>query len=57
VPAPDEYQLALKVWNYLGGLEWQGLDVAVEKFGIIDVERLIDSLVAMRDFQARKLED
>ena len=38
----------------LGGLEWEGLDVAIEIHGASDVEQVVRHLVTIRDFQARK---
>jgi hypothetical protein len=41
--------MVVRVWNLLGGLEWQALDVAVELFGVTDVEALIRGLAIIRD--------
>jgi hypothetical protein len=46
--------LALQVWNLLGGIDWSGLPLAAEMFGIEDVEQLVRDLVTVRDFQRAK---
>jgi len=43
------------VWNFLGGdIDWHGLPVAVELFGIHDVEALIMALIVIRDYQRQQ---
>jgi len=39
------------VWNLLGGeIDWAGLPVVAELFGITDIELLIKQLALIRDF-------
>jgi hypothetical protein len=42
------------VWNLLGGIDWNGLPLVCEMFGIEDVEQLVRDLVTVRDFQKAK---
>lgn len=37
--------------NGMGGIDWSGLDLAVERFEIEDVEGLIDRLVTIKNHQ------
>ncbi len=55
VAPPDGVSLAVDMWNYMKGLEWQALPIVFEKFGIQDedAEMMLDRLVTMRDFQNR----
>lgn len=41
--------------NGAGGLDWAGLDVAVELYGVDDVEMLIERLLVIRDYEAPKV--
>jgi hypothetical protein len=38
----------------LGGLDWAGLPVAAEMFGVDDVDSLVRDLVTIRDYQRPK---
>jgi hypothetical protein len=40
------------VWNAIGGvIDWQGLPVVAELFGITDIEQLIFDLITIRENQ------
>lgn len=45
--------LAVKAWNLLGGLDWQGIEAVAELLGIEDVDMLIHQLAALRDYQRK----
>lgn len=46
---PDEAQLAIDAWNYMGGtIAWEALPYFVERFGIVDVDAFIEHLVTIR---------
>jgi hypothetical protein len=47
--APACAALAVRVWNFLGGLDWAGLPTAMQIFGVQDPDTLIHALVAIRD--------
>jgi len=48
--APDpSTALAVRAWNMLGGLEWNGIETVTEVLGIEDVETLIVQLALLRD--------
>ena len=38
----------------LGGLDWAGLPVACELFGVKDVDALVRNLVTIREYQRPK---
>jgi len=40
----------VRVWNRLGGLDWAGLEIVGEAFGVEDYEILIAQLAKIRDF-------
>lgn len=40
----------------MGGLEWEALPIAIEKFGIEDVDTLLNHLVAIRNDQDKRRE-
>lgn len=40
---------AIDVWNMIGGLNYPALPLAVEYYGISDVEMLLAELMAIRD--------
>ncbi len=42
------------MWNVLGGIDWAGLPLVAEMFGIDDVEQLVRDLVTVREFQKAK---
>jgi hypothetical protein len=46
---PDGAAIACKVWQMLGGLDWLGLEIAAERFGVDDIEVLITQLETIRD--------
>lgn len=48
--------LAIRVWNVLGGMDWAGLEAAVEMFGADDVDLLIHRLAAIRDWQNESMD-
>lgn len=52
-PCPDGSVLTVRAWNLMGGLDWAALPVVAEMLGVRDVERLIDGLIAIREFQNR----
>ena len=45
-------QAVSRCWNMLsngtGGIDWQGLPLAVEMFGVDDVEALIEGLLVVK---------
>jgi hypothetical protein len=43
--------------NGSGGIDWQGLPLAVEMFGIDDVEALIDGLLVVKTHKPDVQED
>jgi hypothetical protein len=43
--------MAIRVWNMLGGLNWDGLEIAAEIYGFGDIELLVRLLVFIRDSQ------
>jgi hypothetical protein len=43
--------LATHVWNMLGGLDWAGLPVAAELYGITDIDSLVRHLIVIRDYR------
>ena len=48
-PAPDEFKVSLRAWNLAGGMDWDGLDVAIDLLGIKDIEALLFDLQIIRD--------
>jgi hypothetical protein len=44
----------VRAWNILGGLEWRGLDLVAEMFGVRDVESWIADLATLRDWHNRR---
>jgi len=60
VPTPAS-QSVIRSWNMLsngsGGIDWQGLPLAVEMFGIDDVEALIDGLLVVKTHKPDVQED
>lgn len=54
MPPPAKASISVAVWNILGGLEWSGLQVAAEMFGVEDIDALVRDLVTIRDFQRRE---
>lgn len=50
--------MALLVQNYLangmGGLDWSGFDLIVEKLGIEDVEGLLDRLLVIKTHRPKE---
>ena len=39
------------MWNLLGGLDWAGLPIAAEMYGVDDVDALVRDLATIREFQ------
>lgn len=61
-PAPTPLsQVVARCWNMLsngsGGIDWQGLPLAVELFGIEDVEALIEGLLVVKTHRPEVEED
>lgn len=56
-PISPENKVAIQIWNVLGGLEWAGLEIAAEKYGVDDPGGLIDSLVLIRKTMDEKEAD
>ena len=48
-PAP----LAVAAWNFMGGFEWGGVELAAEMFGVQDVELWLHELAAIRNHDNR----
>jgi len=46
---PDDALIAHHAWNLCKGDFWPALDVLCELYGVIDVEKFIFQLVAIRD--------
>lgn len=53
-PISHESRTAIQIWNVLGGLEWAGLPVVAEMYGVDDPAGLIERLVLIRDTLAEK---
>jgi hypothetical protein len=61
-PAPTVLSLLVsRCWNMLhngsGGIDWQGLPLAVEMFGVDDVEALIEGLLVVKTHKPEVEED
>lgn len=50
-PGPCPAAVALKAWNWMGGLEWAALETVTDVLGINDIEALIEDLTTIRDWQ------
>lgn len=50
-PPADDIDLAIRVWNLAGGLDFAGLEVAAEIYGVTDLEVLIAQLAVIHDKQ------
>ena len=48
-PPPEGSELSVSVWNLMGGLDWNALEVVAEMLGVRDIDRLVRDLVTMRD--------
>jgi hypothetical protein len=44
----------VRAWNLLSGLDWQGLELVAEMFGVRDVESWIDDIATLRDWHNRR---
>lgn len=52
---PDGAQLAIQIWNQMGGeMQWTALPFLSDLHGIDDPELLIAQLIAIRDVQGNK---
>jgi hypothetical protein len=59
-PTPDS-SIVARCWNMLsngsGGLDWQGLPLAVEMYSVDDVEALIEGLLVIKTHKPDVAED
>ena len=46
--------MAVEAWNMMGGIDWTGLPVVVEYFGITEVDQFISRLISIRDYLKAK---
>lgn len=49
-PAP----LAVAAWNLLGGMEWEGVEVAAAIYGVEDVDLWLHELAAIRNHSSKR---
>ncbi len=50
---PDKFNLAIEAWNMMGGtIDWTGLPVIAEIFGIADIELFIRQIILIRDYKS-----
>jgi hypothetical protein len=50
-PALDaQNNLAVALWNQMGGIDWAALPILIVLYDIADLEGLLNRLVVIRDF-------
>lgn len=47
-------QLAMRIWNVTGGIDWLALPILAELHGVPDIERMIDALLARHEYEIRR---
>lgn len=52
----SEEQIALQIWNMLGGCDWSGFELACAFHGVRDLHAMALMLAAIRDGQAEMSE-
>jgi len=54
VPLNQDNVLAVRLWNLMGGINWESLPLLAEYFGVRNAETLLDGLLTIQDYQQRR---